>query len=844
MVLLVLFFVRPGVSRLKARIVSSISQAVARPVKIGSVHIRFLPQPGFDLKNLVIEEDPAFGAEPMLRAPEVTALVRLSSLARGRLDISRLELTEPSLNLVRRPDGRWSWEALLERTARTPLAPTAKSEAEKRPGFPYIEASSGRINFKVGAEKTPYALLNADFALWQESENAWGARLKAEPLRMDMSLGDTGAVRMSGTWQRAGSLRETPLQFSLEWQHAQLGQLTKLFSGNDKGWRGDVRLEATLSGTPGSMQVAADAAVRDFRRYDISTSEELTLAAHCDSKYSSAEAMMHEIFCTAPVGNGMVTLHGDAGRPGSHRMDLSLNVENVPVASVAELVRRAKKDLPADFVARGSVQGNFSVKEDGALPGGRKFEGHGEFTNLRLQSASDKAEVAAANVPFMVIPQSKGEVHPRVRRTDHESLPPPDELRIEYGPFPLPLGRIAPAQVRGWVGRSGYALTLRGDAEVSRTLRVASLLGLPAMRASAEGAAQLDLQMAGAWARTSGDIGGFNLPTVTGTVQLRDVRATVRGVNGPIEIVSAGLKLATDETRIEKFSARAADARWTGSLDLPRGCGIPGACLVQFNLNADEVGLSEIHQWLDPHTAQRRWYQVLSAEPRRAAAFLETLHASGKVNVTRLRIRDLVAGHVTASVELERGKLRISDLRAELLGGNHRGDWQADFTAAAPVYTGYGTLTNISLGAMASAMQDEWITGTGGGTYTLRAAGLDGTGFWQSAQGGMSFNFRNGALPHISLASDEGPLQVSRWDGHARLHDGTIEIERGELVSPAGAYEVSGTASLGRVLDFKLVRGPDLKAGAGSMVYSITGTVAEPRVVTNPMAETQARLKP
>ena len=126
---------------------------MARPAEIGSVHLRFLPQPGFDLENLVIYEDPAFGAEPMLRAPEVTAVVRLTSLVRGRLDISRLELTEPSLNLVRLADGRWNWQALLERTERTPLAPTAKSKSEARPGFPYIEASSGPHQFQGRAGK-------------------------------------------------------------------------------------------------------------------------------------------------------------------------------------------------------------------------------------------------------------------------------------------------------------------------------------------------------------------------------------------------------------------------------------------------------------------------------------------------------------------------------------------------------------------------------------------------------------------------------------------------------------------------------------------------------------------
>ena len=95
-ILLALFLVRPGVSRLKARITNSISRAVARPADVGSVQLRFLP-PGFDLQNVVIYEDPAFGAEPMLRAPEVTATVRLTSLVRGRLDISRLELTEPEV---------------------------------------------------------------------------------------------------------------------------------------------------------------------------------------------------------------------------------------------------------------------------------------------------------------------------------------------------------------------------------------------------------------------------------------------------------------------------------------------------------------------------------------------------------------------------------------------------------------------------------------------------------------------------------------------------------------------------------------------------------------------------
>jgi hypothetical protein len=848
-ILLALFLARPGASRLKARITNSIARAVARPADVGSVHLRFLPRPGFDLENLVIYEDPAFGAEPMLRAPEVTAVVRLTSLLRGRVDIARLELTEPSLNLVHRPDGRWNWEELLERSARTPLAPTAKSKSEARPGFPYIEATSGRINFKTGQEKKPFALLNADFALWQESENAWGVRLRGQPLRTDMSLSDTGLLRLNGTWQRAGSLRETPLQFGIEWTHAQLGQLTKLVSGYDKGWRGEVQLEATLSGIPAAMQVTADSSIRDFHRYDIPSGEGLRLAAHCDARYSSAEAMLHDILCSAPVGDGMITLHGEAGLPGGRNVDLSLNLDSIPANSAMQLARRAKKNLPADLLSTGIVQGNFSMKEDAASVR-PEFRGHGEITDLHLRSISNKIDVVQPSIPFVLSYNPLGDWALPRRKSVSQSRADislaPDDLHVECGPFPVALGRPTPAQMRGWFGRSGYSMAVRGDAEISRALRLAGLLGLPAIRANVEGAVQVDLDISGSWAETLTEAGsGFSAPAITGTAQLHNVRASMRGVNSPIEISSGELRLLNDEVRLEKLSARAADARWTGSLALPRGCGNPGACLVRFNLNTEEVGLSDLSAWLKAQPSQRPWYAILSTVEPASPSFLQSLHATGKVNAGRLRIRNIIADKVSAALDLDHGKLEISRLGADLLGGKHRGEWQFDFSAAAPVYKGTGTLTGISLAQVADAMHDPWISGTAAGTYQISASGANATGFWQSATGELQFELRDGVLSHLALASDEGPLQVSRWQDHARLRGGKIEFENSKLLSPAGVYEISGDVSLARVLDLKLTRGTDARPGAaGGLVYSVTGTLAEPLVALTPVPETQAQLKP
>lgn len=838
-IVLILFLVRPGVSRLKARIATSIGRAVARPVEIGSVHLRFLP-PGFDLKNLVIEEDPSFGAEPMLRAAEVTARVRLTSLLRGRLDVSRLELNEPSLNLVRRADGRWNLEELLEHTARTATAPTEKSKSEVRPGFPYIEASSGRINFKSGEEKKAYALLDADFALWQESENTWGVRLKAQPLRTDMNLNDAGVLRMSGNWQRAPSLRETPLQFSMEWSGAPLGQLTKFISGNDKGWRGEARVDATLSGTPSALQVGADASIEDFHRYDISSIGGMKLQGHCEGRYSSVEQVTHQIFCSLPVGNGMITLHGDAGLPGGHRVDLSLELANVPMSAVAQLAQRAKNNLPADLMAAGGVQGDFIAREDGKSQDGPKFEGQGEITDLQLQSASSNVDWPVGTVPFVL---TSGKSRKTSREHPSDTLvDAANGLRLEYGPFPVALGKPAPAQGRGWFGLSGYGVAIRGEGEISHALRLATLLGVPAIQANVEGSAQIDLMAAGAWSsRVSEDASGFSAPQVSGKVELHNTRVSVRGMNEAVEIASAELLLSKDEARVDKLNARAGNARWTGVVSLPRGCGIPAACVVNFSLNTEQATFKGLHEWLRAPRSERRWYQVLASEPA-PAALLRNLRASGKVSAGRLLIHNVVAKQVSAELDLQQGKLAISELRANVLGGKYLGSWQIDFAEGNPTYRGSGSWNSISLDEVAAAMHDGWISGIANGNYQLKATGADAATFWKSAEGTLQFDVQNGALPHIALTGDDPPLRIGRWRGRAELREGKLEIDEGKLISGANTYEIRGTASLAQALNFTLSGAAE--AHAAAPIYGVTGTLSEPRVAQVAQPQTQAKLKP
>jgi len=261
-----------SVSRYKSRITQLISVSLGRPVRLSSVEVRLLPRPGFLLTDLTVEEDPAYGAEPVLHANSVTASIRMLSLWRGRLEIDTISVDEASLNLVRSAPGHWNLDSLLRTATAQAQAATAGPEKQNRPiKLPYLKATHSRINVKNGVEKLPFSLLNAELSLYQQAPGEWRVRMRGQPVRTDLSLqqADTGIMRLDATMHQAPELRQMPVHLDLEWREAQLGQLTRLLFASDPGWRGDLTGELRLDGT-------ADAGANSARCTPVARSRVLT----------------------------------------------------------------------------------------------------------------------------------------------------------------------------------------------------------------------------------------------------------------------------------------------------------------------------------------------------------------------------------------------------------------------------------------------------------------------------------------------------------------------------------------------------------------------------------------
>ncbi|HWR35927.1 MAG TPA: AsmA family protein [Clostridia bacterium] len=810
-VILLGIFVPPfvNVNRYRVRIADALSGALGRPVTVEQISLRLLPQPGFDMQNVVVGDDPAFSAEPMLTAEEVTANLRISSLWRGRLEIARLSLKYPSLNLVFTPQGKLNLESLLWRASRTSAAPTT-AKPQGRIRFPYIGVVGGRINIKFGLEKQVFALTDADFAIWSPWEDEWRMRLEAHPMRTDVAINDTGTLRAEGSFHRAELLANIPLNVRWSLERGQLGQITKLIYGRDRGWRGTVAISGTVTGVAGIPKLAFDADLQDFRRYDIVGGEPLRVRAQCSGDYQhgrKGEAGGYGS-CRIPLGSGTVVLDTMLFRDHPAEFTLGARLVDVPADALAALAKHAKRDLPPDLTASGVVNGTFKVSR--LATGASEFRGDGRASALVLKSSFLEKDLAIGNVDLVAITPSRN-----VKASAKAALVQP---RLDLRPFPVSLGAASPVGADGWVSASGYEFTIQGDTEIARLLQAARALGVGVPHFGLYGNAKVNVAVVGDWK-------GFVQPTAVGTAQLRAVRAEVPGIASPVQIASAMATLSQNEIRLQSIVASVDTLNMTGTATVPRHCEGGESCVTRFDLQADELSVAKLNDLLNPRLKRRPWYRFFGRETENS--ILAAIQATGHIGAKRASVGAVTATRFSSDFALQNGKVQLHNLQADALGGHHAGEWQADFTGSTPKYAGQGTLSRASLAQVAALRKETWGTGTLSTRYKAQMQGWTGEELLRSLAGNGAIELNDSTLRHVALDGKGTPLHIRRYSAKSSLEKGTLRLEQSKLETVSGIYEVSGTASLDQALELQLTR-------ADGTAFKLTGTLEKPQVATVP----------
>jgi hypothetical protein len=450
-----------NVNRLKRRIATSISASLGRPVELDGVTMHLLPVPGFTLQNLVVSEDAAFGAEPIIRANVVDVTLRPSSLWRRRVEISSMTFEQPtSLNLVRNKAGEWNVQSLLMHAASVNTAPTEQRKAGPEPRFPYIEATGARVNLKLGEEKKPFSLTDADFALWLTSPQEWRVRLKGTPTRTDTDISDPGTVKLEGSLKRAATMAEVPVDLTASWDGAPMGEASKLLSGADAGWRGNLNIEVTLVGTLAAAKVTSAIHMEDLRRAEFVPVEAMDVLADCRGTVDVTSAMVTDPDCAVvtPLVEGskkagrVVAIADSVDLTTLDASGLRVGMTNVPNAWLLDWARLFSQRIPAGERPGGTVAGSVLYA---SARRGRAASWKGEFHGEIVGPLPWKAE-------------GESLVHP-VTVTANEG-------EFALTPFSLTLpGKAAGLTLNGTATRSGFTLRVVGSATEAQVVTLRGL---------------------------------------------------------------------------------------------------------------------------------------------------------------------------------------------------------------------------------------------------------------------------------------------------------------------------------------------------------------------------------
>ena len=501
-----------NVSRLQRRVARNISASLGRPVHFDNITLNLLPIPGFTLRNFVVDEDPAFGSEPTLRASQVSANLRLSSLWSPHVEFSRIALTDPSVNLVRSANGQWNIEGLLLQASRNQAAPTAQRFAGPAPRFPYIEASGARLNLKLDQEKTPLSLTEADFALWLPQPHQWRLRLEAHPVRTDTSPADTGTLRVEATLgaPEAGaastssdapsaSLENLPIDLHGSWQEVQLGGLSRLLIADDAGLRGVLSLTFNLLGTLGRNTVETDFQLSNARRADFVPPSLLSIEAGCHAIALNFFHTLSNIECHWPpaTSSNSSTLILTANLPDvlqPSSASATLTLPALPASTLIDWLSVATPHPPTGLTGSGILAGNIAWgtpdqlqpdsktagvpsiprsrngrESTATLPAQPALTGELEFSNESLEiDPLNHRSIPLGDLLLQSTPPPAAR-SPR-HRGPHPPAPSASATSFDLLPISLPLGGKQSATLEGHLDASGYTLHLAGSVLLDRLL--------------------------------------------------------------------------------------------------------------------------------------------------------------------------------------------------------------------------------------------------------------------------------------------------------------------------------------------------------------------------------------
>ncbi len=814
---------------LQNKITARLAAAFGRPVEVGSYKFTLLDGPTLRAQSVTFGEDPRFGHEYFLRAEWVNVRLRWQGLLLGHLELGTVSLDHPSLNLVRNSDGDWNlaeWlpkppPAAFSAGVSGPSAPIAPAVRFRR-----IEIDSGRINFKRGEEKLPFALVNVTGYVEPAGPGRWTMDLEAIPTRAAVVVQQAGVLHVSG--QMGGtSSRLRPAELNASWSDASVSDVLRLARSSDYGLRGLLTLmlnARTQDRADGGWTVQSRAEFRQLHRWD--------LPLHADDPAINILSRIHwnpmdsaieisDASIEAPHSNAQI-----AGRIGWELPTGALSPESSPVSiSVASSTIDLNDLLVWGRAFHPDVAPNISFRGFASV--------QGEISGWPLQMNRLAVAIGGAEItgPTLRVPVRLGNVDFRYYRGIAALSP----VSLAFGPA----GGSLRMETSAKRGSEMPVFHLTGNLAQARDLvATASAFGWNISRGwDLAGPFRCDLR----WQ----DVAYPWRTQPTGTVDFggEQIGVSLRTpfLNLPIEGIKAHAEWKPDSRHIGVSSASAFGADWSGSFDRRDA----GAWL--FTLSADHLAAADVDRWLNPRWRESLLDRMLPfLNPRSPTnAVTDTLQASGRIALDEFALAPVTVHRLQGDLKVSGHHIELTNARGQFYGGNIAASFEADF-AAIPSYRVNLDFSRVDLLALSADSPNlaKMFSGVASGELLLNARGADKSDMLASLTckgkarvNDVEFRSLNLAESLQASAATPGISSFRQASTTFTCADREIKFQGLLLQSPSSEIEGFGSLDFGRNLDLRLRVLPSEATARSTPAsdYRLTGPLSSPQVSRIPM---------
>jgi len=842
-------------SPLKRWLTWHLEAAFGRPVEVGSYSLSLWGGPAVEAHEVTVAEDIRFGHEYFLRTESLTVRLRLRSLLAGRLEPGALSLSRPTLNLVRNAAGDWNLAEWLPKPATGSAtagreAPASSAAAIVQPmvRFWRIEVDGGRINFKRGDEKLPYAFANVAGYVESQGAGRWQIDLDAAPARAAVILQQPGLLHLSGEMGGTSS-RLRPATLAMTWQGASVSDVLRIAEGYDYGVRGNLAVTANARTEGSAWLIETRADVDQAHRWDLASRADNPAASlHAKMKLDFERGWLHVEEATLDTANSQVRGGGSIGwnQPVEAKR---------PVAPVNFVVTQSSLDLGEALAWARAFHPN--IADDLTMKGRIAAKANMTGWPLRVVNVVASSDGATLSGGRLRAPVKLGAIQSRY---DHGgiSLQP---VTVTLGPAAAASALHVDVSTRAVRNGSAAAPVLHvagSAAQVRDVIAAASTLGWSLSRGwDVAGPMRCEMR----W-----QLGDGWMPTqATGFLELGEAAAgggaSLRApfINQPLEQIRAHAEIRPGVKHVTVASAEAFGARWNGTLDHVDNEEW------QFAVTANHLAAAEVDRWLNPRWRESFLARVVPflSSGGTANAAPENLRASGRLNVEQFTLAPMVVRGLRGELKIEGRRVELRDARGELFGGTASGEFEATLA-------GVGGAANAN-GSAATGARSK------GPAYRARLefAGVNMSALTEAspAFGGLFGGSASGQILMEARGASRGDLmdslkcdgnarvkdaEVRGWDLAASLREGErragnsafreasgeftcgakrIRVEELRLASATGDMEGSGTIDFNRNLNLQLRAAPDLatpRAARASHLhgasYQLTGPMAAPSV--------------